>query len=318
MADDAPERHPAVLSFLGLGIGAATVSVALQFEGSVLATVWAVESVVIMLASVRAGLSRLRLAGLAVFALSVGLSLLGSGLGAFYDPVRPIFSVEALPFITQVAALAGAAFTLRRSGNSAPEQRAAEGAEALAVILAGIWLTLELAAQYQRAGWPLRTLPYAMAAFWACYAAGSGALGMVLSSRRAKPLAVSILGLSIATSVLAAGRGLSYRPSIPLLSVESLAFVIQIAVLGAAASGMRRDAGGSRQPAAAADGAAVLANLLAVMWLSFEVWAHYRRPAVEWDLATFTFVLSSTWTLYAAALLAFGIGLRSRWHGSCR
>jgi uncharacterized membrane protein len=55
------------------------------------------------------------------------------------------------------------------------------------------------------------------------------------------------------------------------------------------------------------------ANLLALMWITFELWAHYNRPSVTWSLAGFTYTLSTVWTLYAAALLAYGIGLRAKW-----
>lgn len=301
----------AVLTFLGLGIGAATVAAALQFEGSILATIWAVEAVAIMLASVHAGLSRLRVAGLVVLTLSVGLSLLQSGLGVFYAPARPIFSAEALPFVTQIAGLAGIGMLLRRRGESPAENRAAEAAEALAVVLAGAWLTFELAAQYQRAGWALRTLPYAIASFWAFYAAATAAAGAVRRAGWARPLGLSIFGLSVATSMISSGLGAAYRPARALVSVESLAFVLQIAILGASAVTLRRRTEAARP--GAADSAAVAGNLLALLWLTFELWAHYERPGAPWTFATFTFTLSTTWTLYAAGLLAFGIGARAKW-----
>lgn len=302
----------AVLAFLGLGIGAVTMAVALQFEGSVLATVWTIEAVLIMLAAVRTELSKLRLAGLVVFGLSIGLSLLSSGLGTRYDPARPLFSMEALPFVTQVAALAGTAFMLRRHGDSVAERRGAESAEVLAIVLAGIWLTFELSAHYQRAGWEMRTLPFAIATFWAAYAAAAGAAGTRRRTAWARPLALSIFSLSLATSILATGLGSAYEPSRLLLSIETLTFVVQIAILGAAAVAIRRT-GSTLQEARIADGAAVLANLLVVFWLTLETWAHQNRPDVDWSFATFTFTLSSVWALYAAGLLAFGIGLRARW-----
>ncbi len=76
-----------VLTFLGLGIGAATAAVAMQFEGSLLATVWAVEAVVIMLAAVQTKLSKLRIAGLMVFALSVDCRCLAAALGRSTIPL---------------------------------------------------------------------------------------------------------------------------------------------------------------------------------------------------------------------------------------
>lgn len=302
----------AVLTFVGLGVGAVTVAVALQFEGSILATVWAVEAVLIMFASARAELSRLRIAGLVVFGLSVGLSLLGSGLGALYEPERPIFSVDALPFVTQVAALAGTAALLRRKGETALEQRAADTSAILALLLNLIWLTFEITAQYRRAGWDLQTFPSTVAAFWAVYAAGIGAYGLTRELRWSRPLAGGIFGFSVAVSVLASGFGSTYEPVRPMLSTESLAFILQIVILGLAAVLLRRTAS-SLNDARAAAAAAVSANLLALLWLSCELWATYQGPAVDWNFATFTFSLSTIWTLYAAGLLAFGIARRAKW-----
>lgn len=302
----------AVLTFIGLGVGAVTVAVALQFEGSILATVWAVEAVLIMFASARAELSKLRIAGLVVFCLSVGLSLLGSGLGALYEPPRPIFSVDALPFITQVAALGGTAVLLRRKGETAIEQRAADTSAILALLLNVVWLTFEITAQYRRAGWDLQTFPSTIAAFWAVYAAGIGAFGLTRELKWSRPLAGGIFGFSVAVSVLASGFGPTYEPIRPILSTESLAFILQIAILGSAAVLISRRSD-SVNEARAANAAAISANLLALLWLSCELWATYQRPSVDWNFASFTFTLSTVWTLYAAGLLAYGIGRRAKW-----
>jgi uncharacterized membrane protein len=223
-----PSDTNAVLTFLGLGVGAATTAVALQFEGPVLATVWALEAVLIMAASARAQLSRLRIAGVAVFGLSLLLSLFDSGIGALYDPPRLFFSVDALPFITQVAALAGTSVLLRRRAVSPVEQRAADTSAILALVLNMLWLTFEMAAQYQRANWDTRTLPFAIAAFWAVYAAVTGAYGLTRRLPWARYLAFVIFGLSLTISVLSSGLGAAYEPARPVLSIESLAFLLRL------------------------------------------------------------------------------------------
>lgn len=302
----------AILTFIGLGVGAVTAAVALQFEGSILATVWAVEAVLIMLASVKAGLSKLRIAGMAVFGLSVGLSLMGSGAGALYDPPRLLFTVDALPFVTQIAALAGTAVLLRRMGETPVEQRASGTAAVLALLLALVWLTFELTAQYERAGWDLQTFPSAVAAFWAVYAAIIGAAGLRITLNWSRPLAAGIFGCSVAISVLASGLGATYAPLNPVTSTESLAFGLQIAILGSAAVLIRRGAGAGAEVRMAM-AAAVSANVLALLWLTFELWAHYNRPEVGWTPATLTFALSTAWVLHASTLLAFGIGRRAKW-----
>ncbi len=302
----------AVLTLIGMGVGAATVAVALQFEGPVLATVWAVEAVVIMFASARAELSKLRIAGVVVFGLSLALSLFGSGLGAFYDPPRLLFSVDALPFLTQIAALAGTSVLLRRNAEFVVEQRAADSSAILAVILGLVWLTFELFAQYQRAGWEMETFPFATAAFWALYAAVVAGSGLAAEIRWSRPVATGIFGISLASSVLGSGLGANYDPVRPMVSIQSVAFVLQIAILAASSLTMRRSAG-ARVRTRAATAAASSGNLLALMWLTFELWAWYNRPSVGWGFATFTFTLSTLWTLYAAGLLAFGIAVRARW-----
>jgi uncharacterized membrane protein len=261
-----------------------------------------------MAASARAKLSRLRIAGLVVFSLSLLLSLFGSGLGVLYDPPRLFFSVDALPFVTQVAALAGTSVLLRRRAESPVEQRAADTSAILALVLNLLWLTFEMAAQYQRADWDIQTLPFAVATFWAAYAAGIGAYSLARGLAWARYLAMAVFGLSLAVSVLSSGMGAAYEPIRPVFSIESSAFLLQIAILGAAAVALRRTS-----ESRLADWAAVAANLLALLWITFELWAHFNRPSVDWNLATFTFSLSTAWTVYAAALLAFGIAFRAKW-----
>lgn len=303
-----PADTNAVLTFIGLGVGSATTAVALQFEGPVLATVWALEAVLIMAASARAQLSRLRIAGLVVFSLSLLLSLFGSGLGALYDPPRLFFSVDALPFVTQVAALAGTSALLRRQAQSPVEHRAADTSAILALVLNLLWLTFEMAAQYQRASWGTQTLPFAIATFWAVYAAAIGAFGLTRGLPWTRHLAMAIFGLSLAISVLSSGLGAAYEPIRPVFSIEASAFLVQIAILASAAVALRRTS-----DSGPAGWAAVSANLLALMWITFELWAHFNRPSAGWNLATFTFTLSSAWTVYATGLLAFGIARRAKW-----
>lgn len=307
-----PADTNGVLTFIGLGVGAATIAVALQFEGPILATVWAVEAVLIMAASARAELSKLRIAGIAVFCLSLTLSLFGSGLGTLYEPPRALFSTEALPFVAQIAALAGTSVLLRRRGVTALEQRAGDTSAILALVLNLLWLTFELSAHYRRADWSLETLPFTIAAFWALYGAGIGAYGLRREVRWTRPVAISIFSLSLAISVMSSGAGIAYEPSAPVLSIESMAFLVQIAILGSAAVVLRRAATGVPE-SLIADGVAAAANLLGLFWLTLELWAHYNRPLVSWSFATFTFTLSTIWTLYAAGLLAFGIALRAKW-----
>ncbi|MEX0790889.1 MAG: DUF2339 domain-containing protein, partial [Actinomycetota bacterium] len=269
-----------------------------------------VEAVLIMVGSLRAGLSKLRIAGLAVFSLSLALSVFGSGLGVLYDPPRLLFSVDALPFVTQIAALAVTSVFLRRRGETPVEQRAADTSAILALVLNLVWLTFEMAAQYQRAGWSLQTLPFAVAAFWALYSAATGTFALKPELVWIRPVALTIFGLSLATSLVSSGFGTTYNPLRPVLSIESAPLLILLAILAAGSVALGRSRTGQARLARAA---AVAANLLALVWITFELWAHYNRPLVAWSLAGFTFTLSSAWTMYASALLAFGIGRRAKW-----
>lgn len=427
----------AILTFAGTGVAAATLAVALQFSGPVLATVWAVEAVLIMMAATRAELSRLRIAAFGVFGLSVGLSLLGNALGVSYQTPRPLFSAEALPFAVQIAALGGATVMLRRRAGTPQEQRAADTTAVLGNLLAVVWFTFELWAHYQRpgvdwtpttlvhavaalwalyglalvglsfsrtlrwaqiesvfllglsmmavlsaagmgplyrperalfsvqsgpwiiqigalaaipvltrrfgpagdqqsghagavvanlwallwltfelgamsarGGWSPATFPYAAAVLWALYAATIGAFGAGRRAPWAKPTAAAVFGVSLAATLLGSGAGAAYAPGRVLVSVEALAFALQVAILGAAAVLIRRrgQAGGANP-----DAIALGANVLALLWLTFEVSAHFSRPGSGWTAAHFAFALSTVWTLYAAGLMGFGIGMRARW-----
>lgn len=304
------EDTRAVLTFTGLGVAFTTLAMALQFEGPVLATVWAVEAVVIMMGATQAGLSKLRKAGFAVFGLSVGLSLIASGFGFAYSPTRPLLSMESLPFLVQIAALAGAAAMMRTRGESEQERMAAGIAASSANLLAVAWLTFELGAFYVASAWSLETLPFTVATVWAVYAAAVGAFGVARGGVWTRPIAAGMFGVSVATSLVGSGLGTYYVPARPLVSIQSLPFLIQIAVLGAAAVAVRRGAAGT-SGIASADSTMTIGNLLALLWLSFEVWGLYWNPNYNWSFAGFTFALSLTWTLYACGLMAFGISRRS-------
>jgi len=96
-----------------------------------------------------------------------------------------------------------------------------------------------------------------------------------------------------------------------LLSGDSVALVVQVLVLYAGARLLRAGHDGWSERSAA--GAAIAANLLTLAWLSHEAVAYVQRISPLADEAERQhFVLSSTWGLYAGALLLLGIGAHRR------
>ncbi|MGH9194546.1 MAG: DUF2339 domain-containing protein, partial [Acidimicrobiia bacterium] len=122
----------------------------------------------------------------------------------------------------------------------------------------------------------------------------------------------AVLGVSLFASWIVdfeAGRG--YSPDRLLFSIEALTIVLQIAVLYAVALMISQ---ANADPVAAA-WAVVLANVLTVMWLSFEARAHFERIAFFDRLAVpnrqaFMFTITAIWSVYAVILMILGVASR--------
>lgn len=192
-----------VLTLVGLGVSALTIAAGLQFTGPILSTVLGIEAVLLVAASKLGGLSKLRYSALAVFALSVVTSLGGYRLGFAYDPELPLASIESLPFITQIFALAAGGSLLRR--RSEPEAKTyADVGFVSANLMTLLWFSFELWAAYERsAGWSIQGFTFTLSSVWTLYASALLAFGISLRARWARLLAVGIFVLVVAKLVMA-------------------------------------------------------------------------------------------------------------------
>lgn len=165
-----------------------------------------------------------------------------------------------------------------------------------AVLLAAVWVPVELAA-------------FAVPAAWAVMAAGMVHVADRTSLAEARFPAYVLLGLSLVyLAGLLAGPGF-YQPDRILFSSGSAAFAVHVAALYATVAGLRRV---DEAEASLRGGIVVVASGMTLLWLSLEAVAYFGPPSAAPDVQALHFALTGIWGLYATLLLCAGIGLRSR------
>lgn len=190
---------PVVLTLVSLGVAFITAGAGFEFDGPILATVWALEAVAVAAASRGRGLSKLKRAAAAVFGLSVVTSVVEYELGLTYLPEAPLVSVESLPFAVQTLALTLAALTLRRS---AEPGRSADTAAVLVNVFLLAWMTLELRAAALSSGWSFEAFTFLFSTLWTLYACGLLAFGIGRRAKWARLMAISLFSLVVVKLVL--------------------------------------------------------------------------------------------------------------------
>lgn len=168
------------------------------------------------------------------------------------------------------------------------------GSLGLACVLFTLWVPLEVESLWVQAAW-----------------AGEGVALLLVGRLTRTPAAagagMSVLALSLLGSISSLGSD-PYSPSRLLFSEQALVLVCQIAAFYVAAVLVPEERKGEwGVPAAAA------ANLLTLAWLSLEARAAIERSGAADPERTVAFAYSAIWGLYAAGLLAVGVGTRARW-----
>lgn len=156
---------------------------------------------------------------------------------------------------------------------------------------------------------PLQLHGNAIPVAWAIEAVLFVWIGSQADLKLSRPLGFALLLFSSATLVL--GRfegGSAYNPDQLLVSDEALAFVVHILAYYVMAAILWRSE--ERQGAVAS---VVAANVVTVVWLSFEAFAQAKGPFGD-VTRNFPFTLSAIWGLYAALQLAIGVAMR--WRGA--
>lgn len=192
------------LTLIGLGVSSLTSAAGLQFEGPVLSTIWALEAMALAAAGTQKGLSKLQLVGAGVFALSVLTSLGSYELGFAYEPAVPLASLESLPFVVQILALALAAITLRRRTDIVQAKAWADVAAVLANVMALVWFSFELWAAFNRSGgWSAEGFTFTLSSVWTVYASALLAYGIAARAKWARLMSVGLFVLVMLKLVMA-------------------------------------------------------------------------------------------------------------------
>ena len=152
---------------------------------------------------------------------------------------------------------------------------------------------------------PLQFDGAAVHAVWAVQGAGFAWIGARLDDRPMilRGAMVSLLGLAALTAHLQ----VDYQPAAPYLSGEGLAVGVHVGALYALGR-IWASRGDTHELRIAPY---LMANLVTVAWASVEAATYFRSPLGYTE--TLQFALSGIWSVYAAGLLAVGIGYGIRW-----
>lgn len=159
---------------------------------------------------------------------------------------------------------------------------------------------------------PIQFRGLGIAAVWTGEAVVLAILGSMLRNAWIKGAALAVMGLALADSVLLElDSGGAYLPDRLLVSAESAILVWQVAALFAMAWLFRTDPDETWRGTGTTM-AAVGANALAVVWLSWEAYAYLRRTSPLAFEQPLQFTLSAIWAGYAVVLMTVGVSARMR------
>lgn len=318
-----------VISLWGLSVVLLTITMPVQLEGKWITVAWAVEAAVLFWLGIFNKSYVVRMSSLGV----LGIALLRlTGDSAVYTlwsekVFRPILNLNMLPFLGCIAA----AFIISRfyytnSGEiTAREKMYWMWLAVLGVVLTGIYLSLETV--YFSENWGPRlfgksfpigeSTVYSLAIIW--FADCMVLMWAGARSRLFEPQLVGLAAFLIGVLLLI-GPGANlyfYYDSQywPLLNIRVIPYLTGII---AALYVSKKISGNSTTPESLrilSVGAAVTANLLAMLYLSLEVYDFYDTwgdtigLSASIDKAT-QMTLSVVWTLYAIGLMAAGFILK--------
>lgn len=171
----------------------------------------------------------------------------------------------------------------------------AGAALASAAMLAGVWV-------------PVQVPAYAVPAAWAVLGAGMVYVANRSTLTTARFPGYLLLGLSLVYLVGLFGRPGFYEPERVLLSRESAAFAMHVAAFYAAAAALRDVSDETERLLRGA--LAVTACGMTLLWWSLEAFVYFEPLSGLRAEQSLHFTLNGIWAVYAAALLAVGIGAR--------
>lgn len=318
-----------IFTFLGLGFLFSVLAVPIQFEQHWITMGWAVEGAVMTWIGLRANDRTSRYAGLLVFLIAISHWALSDVQDFAYSATSqfvPLLNRRALSCAVLVASLAAAALFYKRYGGKVEERSSLAGLMILAAngLAIGL-LTIDandyfeqrkaLASGREMAGSLANTKALTLTALWAIYGVGTLFAGV---TRRLKPLRFLALVLLAGAIVKVLLVDLYYYDASwhELLVNQTFAgFALLVAALSISAWLYTRHFDRNDEERDIVVPLLIgVANILAIIALSAEVWGHFARIKVglagaEIDRIENTkqFVLSALWTIYAAVAMLVGV-----------
>ena len=312
--DDRPLRQ---LSYLGLALTFATIAIPLQLRASALTVAWAAESAVLVYTGLRVRDRRISWYGLVLLFLTAAKSLL-MDLPITPAPFVFLLNRRLLSGAAVIAAAFISANLLSRRQEEAPEQERSLPTMlvllgtffALCFVSADLWRYAEILASSAGA---ISACNFALAAYWSLLAAVVLAAGVRYANLPLRVFALILLLLVLAKVFFVD----LMMPPVPYRFLVNTRFLAGLAAIAAAALGAwmlsRQREGLTPTEAGLPATLAVLANLLALLFLSLDLWQYV---GVKLPLATRAsgqqLYLSIFWSLYALGAVCVGFWRRSR------
>ena len=318
-----------VFTFLGLGFLFSVLAVPIQFEQHWITMGWAIEGAVMTWIGLRANDRTSRYGALVVFLIAISHWVLSDVHEFGYvtpGHFVPLLNRRALSCAVLIASLAASAWFYKRYGEELEEKSSFAGLLILAANSLAIGLLTIDANDYFEQSKALasgrehmmsvsNSKALTLTALWTLYGAGTLFVGV---TRRLKPLRFLGLVLLAGATVKVLVVDLRYYDAswhTLILNQTFLAFALIVAALAFAAwLYLRRLEPGDEEREIVLPLMIGLANALAIVALSAEVWGHFAR--IKSDLNggeidrienTKQFVLSALWTIYGAVTLFIGI-----------
>jgi uncharacterized membrane protein len=318
-----------VFTFLGLGFLFSVLAVPIQFEQHWITMGWAIEGAVMTWIGLRANDRTSRYGALVVFFIAISHWVLSDVQEFGYvapGHFVPLLNRRALSCAVLVASLAASALFYKRYGERLEEKSSFAGLLILAANSLAIGLLTIDANDYFEQRKALasgrdsmmslgNTKALTVTALWTLYGAGTLFIGV---SRRLKPLRFLGLVLLAGATVKVLVVDLSYYDAswhTVMLNQTFFAFALIVAALAFAAWLYARSLETDDEEREIVLPLVIgVANALAIVALSAEVWGHFSRVKAELtggEIArienTKQFFLSALWTIYAAVTLFIGI-----------
>lgn len=318
-----------VFTFLGLGFLFSVLAVPIQFEQHWITMGWAIEGAVMTWIGLRANDRTSRYGALVVFFIAISHWVLSDVHEFGYvapGHFVPLLNRRALSCAVLIASLAASAWFYKRYGEDLEEKSSFAGLLILAANSLAIGLLTIDANDYFEQSKALasgrdhmmsvgNSKALTLTALWTLYGAGTLFVGV---TRKLKPLRFLGLVLLAGASAKVLAVDLRYYDAswhTLILNQTFLAFALIVAALAFATwLYARRLEPGDEEREMVLPLMIGLANALAIVALSAEVWGHFAR--IKSDLSggeidrienTKQFVLSALWTIYGAVALFIGI-----------